>query len=169
MSAGRGAALARRPKATVGIVSDTHGLLRPEVLAALAGSDLIVHGGDIGGPEILATLRAIAPVVAVRGNNDPATWASGLDETAELTVAGARLFVLHDANELAFDPTERGIAAIVSGHSHRPAVARRDGSAGSCLWINPGSAGPRRFALPIGVARLHVTRGVLEAELVTLG
>ena len=158
------AMLAARAKATVGVISDTHGLLRPEAIAALAGADLILHAGDVGGREILAALAAIAPVIAVRGNNDRAPWAFEVPESVALEIAGARTFMLHDVGSLDFEPAERGVAIVVAGHSHRPLVVRRDGA----LWINPGSAGPRRFKLPVSVARLTVDRGAARAEIVTL-
>jgi putative phosphoesterase len=158
------ARLGTRAKATVGVISDTHGLLRPEAIAALAGSDLILHAGDVGGPEILARLAAIAPVIAVRGNNDRAPWAFEVPESIALEIAGAPTFMLHDAGSLDFEPAERGVAIVVAGHSHRPLVVRRDGA----LWINPGSAGPRRFKLPVSVARLIVEHGAGRAEIVTL-
>jgi putative phosphoesterase len=148
----------------VGVVSDTHGLLRPEALAALQGSDRIVHAGDVGDDAILERLREIAPVAAVRGNNDRGAWASRLPQTHRLEVAGARIFVIHDLAELAVDPVAIGIDIVVCGHSHRPVIERR----GSVLYVNPGSAGPRRFRLPISVARLSIADGEVEAELVSL-
>jgi putative phosphoesterase len=135
---------------TVGLISDTHGLIRPEALDALRGSDLIIHAGDVGRPEILDALRAIAPVVAVRGNVDTAPWAAELPETA----VASGIFVIHDVHQLAIDPRAAGFRAVVSGHSHKPGVVERDG----VLYLNPGSAGPRRFRLPITLARLDVTR-----------
>lgn len=148
----------------IGVISDTHGLLRPEALAALAGADLIVHAGDVGGPEVLEGLRRMAPVVAVRGNNDHGPWAKALPETNVVEAGGRRLYVLHDLHELDVDPAKKGFHAVIAGHSHRPQVERRDG----VLYLNPGSAGPRRFSLPIALARLRVTRGRLTPELVTL-
>jgi len=138
----------------VGLISDTHGLLRPEALRALAGSELIVHAGDVGNPEILPALAAIAPVVAVRGNIDTAPWARELPETAVAEIAGARIYVLHDLNQLALDPQAAGFSAVVSGHSHKPGCSERAG----VLYINPGSAGPRRFRLPVTVALLDTGR-----------
>src|SRR5262245_52817274 len=131
--------------AVVGLISDTHGLLRPEALAALAGVDLIVHAGDIGSPVILDALGAIAPVVAVRGNNDHEPWAASVPEIATTTIGGVRLCVIHDLKTLRGDVAAQGADVIVSGHSHRPGVERRRG----VLLVNPGSAGPRRFTLPI--------------------
>ena len=136
----------------VGVVSDTHGLVRPEALARLRGSELIVHCGDVGAPAVLDALRAIAPVRAVRGNNDRGPWASALPADAVIELGPHRLYVIHDVGELAIDPEAAGFAAVLFGHSHRPSVERRRG----LLWINPGSAGPRRFRLPVAVARLVV-------------
>jgi len=149
---------------TVGVISDTHGLLRPQALAALAGVDAIVHAGDIGAPEVLSALRRIAPVTAVRGNNDRAAWAEAIPETAILDVGRARLYVLHDRQALAIDLAEEGVTAVISGHSHRPRLETRDG----VLFVNPGSAGPRRFSLPIATARLRVERGAVTGEIVLL-
>ncbi len=149
---------------TIGVISDTHGLLRPQALAALAGVDAIVHAGDIGAPEVLTDLARIAPVTAVRGNNDRARWASRIPEAATVDVAGARLYVIHDRHALAIDPRAAGVAAVISGHSHRPAIEERDG----VLFVNPGSAGPRRFTLPVATARLRVARGAVTGEIVLL-
>src|SRR5512137_317115 len=148
----------------VGVISDTHGLLRPAALDALAGSDLIVHAGDIGGPEILAALADIAPVTAVRGNNDWADWARDVPETAVATAASASIYVIHDLAQLAVDPAQDGHRVVVSGHSHEPLHAVR----GGVHYVNPGSAGPRRFRLPIAVARLTIARGDVAVELVEL-
>jgi len=148
----------------VGLISDTHGLVRPEALDALRGADLILHAGDVGGPEVLDALRAIAPVIAVRGNNDRAPWAFTLPETKRVDLGGARIFVLHDAKELAIEPSEERIAAVVHGHSHQPNVHRD----GHVLWVNPGSAGPRRFRLPVSVGKLVVDDGEVRAELIEL-
>lgn len=159
--------LARRAAATVkvGVISDTHGLVRPQALAALAGSELIVHAGDVGSPEVLAALGAIAPLMAIRGNNDAGAWARGLPGTRVVEVGGARLFVLHAIGDLRHDPARGGYAAVIAGHSHRPSIERRDG----VLFVNPGSAGPRRFKLPIAIARLTVgAGGAVEGEVVTL-
>jgi hypothetical protein len=149
---------------TVGVISDTHGLLRPEALAALAGVERIVHAGDIGAPDVLAALGRIAPVTAVRGNNDRAGWAADIPETDVLEIGGVSLYVLHDLHELDLDPRAAGFAAVIAGHSHQPRMEERDG----VLYLNPGSAGPRRFKLPISLARLTVTGPRLRAELVTL-
>jgi uncharacterized protein len=149
---------------TVGVISDTHGLLRPEALAALAGVERIVHAGDIGAPEVLAALGRIAPVTAVRGNNDRDRWAADIPETDVLEIGDVSLYVLHDLHELDLDPRAAGFAAVIAGHSHQPRMEEREG----VLYLNPGSAGPRRFKLPISLARLTVTGPRLRAELVTL-
>lgn len=148
----------------VGLISDTHGLLRPQALDALRGSDRIVHAGDIGDARILASLAALAPLTVVRGNNDRAAWARELAETARLACGGVLLHVLHDLKTLAIDPAGEGIGVVVAGHSHRPLVARRDG----VLYVNPGSAGPRRFRLPVTVAELHIEGEVVDARIVAL-
>ena len=149
---------------TLGVISDTHGLLRPEALAALAGVERIVHAGDIGAPDVLEALGRIAPVTAVRGNNDRERWAADIPETDVLEIGEVSLYVLHDLHELDLDPRAAGFAAVIAGHSHQPRMEERDG----VLYLNPGSAGPRRFKLPISLARLTVTGGHLQAELVTL-
>lgn len=149
----------------IGLISDTHGLLRAEALAALTGSDLILHGGDIGGAAILDQLAELAPVLAVRGNNDRDAWAETLPEFRLLDLAGVRVLLLHDRKQLQHDLTAEGIAVVVSGHSHRPRVDRE----GGVLFVNPGSAGPRRFQLPISVARLQLVAGQVEVELLPLG
>ena len=149
---------------TVGVISDTHGLVRPEALAALAGVERIVHAGDIGAPDVLDALGRIAPVTAVRGNNDRERWAADIPETDVLEIGDVSLYVLHDLHELDLDPRAAGFAAVIAGHSHQPRMEERDG----VLYLNPGSAGPRRFKLPISLARLTVTGGHLRAELVTL-
>jgi putative phosphoesterase len=149
---------------TVGVISDTHGLLRPEALAALAGVERIVHAGDIGAPDVLEALGRIAPVTAVRGNNDRDGWAADIPETDVLEIGDVSLYVLHDLHELDLDPRVAGFAAVIAGHSHQPRVDERDG----VLYLNPGSAGPRRFKLPISLARLTVRGARLQAELVTL-
>ena len=148
----------------IGLISDTHDLLRPEALAFLAGSDRIVHGGDVCRPEVLEALAAIAPVVAVRGNNDRGAWAARLRESELVEVGGVWLYAIHDLAQLDIDPAAAGVAVVVSGHSHRPSVERRDG----VLFVNPGSAGPRRFSLPISVGELTVVDGAVSARTVTL-
>ena len=148
----------------IGLISDTHGLLRPGALEALAGCGLIVHAGDVGPGEILTPLRAIAPVVAVRGNIDTGEWARSLPETAEAAFEGVRLFALHDLHELRIDPAALGYHVVVSGHSHKPSQQSRNG----VLYVNPGSAGPRRFKLPIVLARLDTRVRPLQVEFVHL-
>ena len=149
----------------VGVISDTHGLLRPEAVEALRGSDLILHAGDIGSPAVLEALAAVAPVQAVRGNNDVEPWALAVPETLTLELAGHRIHLLHDAKQLALDPLREGIAVLIAGHSHKPLCERREG----VLHLNPGSAGPRRFSLPVSVAMLELHADGIECELVTLG
>jgi putative phosphoesterase len=143
-----------RGASLIGLISDTHGLLRPEALRALTGSELIIHAGDVGKPEILDRLRAIAPVVAVRGNIDQGEWASLLPMTAVVEAEAVRIYVIHDVHELDFDPAAAGLGIVVSGHSHKASRDERSG----VLFVNPGSAGPRRFRLPITVARLDLRR-----------
>ena len=149
---------------TIGLISDTHGLLRPGAVAALRGSDAIIHAGDIGDPEILAQLALLAPVTAVRGNVDRGAWASAIPETAVLAIGDARIFIIHNVAELAIDPKAAGFRAVVSGHSHQPGSREKDG----VLFVNPGSAGPRRFTLPIACGRLRISEGRVTAELVEL-
>ena len=149
---------------TVGVISDTHGLLRPEAAAALAGSDLIIHAGDVGSPEILDQLSEIAPVTAVRGNMDRAAWARRLSQAELLEVWGASIYVLHDVLTLDLSPEAAGITVVVSGHSHRPRQEMKKG----VLYFNPGSAGPRRFRLPVTVGKLVVNDGGVHAEIVEL-
>src|SRR5215468_9983606 len=148
----------------VGIISDTHGLLRPQALEALRGSDLIIHAGDVGTPGILDPLRALAPTHVVRGNVDHGGWADALPMTQVVEAGDALFYVLHDIADLDLDPPTAGFAAVIYGHSHQPSIETRDG----VLWLNPGSAGPRRFTLPITLARVRVTDGALHPELVTL-
>lgn len=148
----------------IGLISDTHGLLRKEAIAALGGSDLIIHAGDVGKPEILEALREIAPVVAVRGNVDTAEWAKTLPETAVAEAGPFLIYVLHDRNALDLVPAVAGFRIVVSGHSHKPAHEERDG----VLYINPGSAGPRRFQLPITLARLDLGTVPFAVEFVAL-
>jgi putative phosphoesterase len=153
-----------RAIARVGVISDTHGLLRPEAIRALRGVDLIVHAGDVGGVEVLDGLRAIARVVAVRGNNDREAWARALRERETIVVAGIRILVVHDVNDLRAGPPTRGVRVVVAGHSHRPSIDEREG----VLFLNPGSAGPRRFTLPVSLAMLTVQNERPRARLVTL-
>jgi uncharacterized protein len=155
---------ARLSMPRIGVISDTHGLIRPEALRALAGADLIVHAGDVGGPEVLDALRAVAPVVAVRGNNDRDAWAAALAETEVVETDGRSLYVLHDLKELDLDPGAAGFDVVIAGHSHQPRIERRD----RVLYLNPGSAGPRRFRLPITIAWLAIEPARVDAEIVQL-
>ncbi len=148
----------------IGLISDTHGLLRQEAVQALRGSELIIHAGDVGKPEILEELRKIAPVVAVRGNVDTEPWARALPETAVVEAGAATIYVLHDVNALDLNPAASGFRIVVSGHSHKPGKTERDG----VLYVNPGSAGPRRFQLPVTVARLNLEEEPLNPEFVDL-
>ena len=146
------------------MISDTHGLIRPEAIAALAGVDRILHAGDIGKPCVLQALAGCAPLTAIRGNNDRDPWADAIPTSATIELGNARIYLIHDLGELDFDPLARGIRAVVSGHSHQPRVEER----GGVLYLNPGSAGPRRFRLPVTLARLVVARGRMRGEIVTL-
>ncbi|MDB5864906.1 MAG: phosphodiesterase [Betaproteobacteria bacterium] len=148
----------------MGVISDTHGLVRVEALAALQGCELIIHAGDIGRPEVLDRLREIAPVHAVRGNNDRDAWAGSLPLTEVVELGGVYAYLLHDIADLDIEPAAAGMAAVITGHSHKPVAELRDG----VLYLNPGSAGPRRFKLPITVARLRITDGQLKPEIVRL-
>jgi putative phosphoesterase len=148
----------------IGVISDTHGLLRPEALAALQGVSHIIHAGDVGAPEVLSALAAIAPVTAVRGNNDHGAWAAALAETEVVEVGGVSIYVIHDVAELDVDPVAGGFGVVIAGHSHRPVNEVREG----VLWFNPGSAGPRRFKLPIALGLLTVDGGNVRGEIVTL-
>ena len=148
----------------IGVISDTHGLMRPEALNALAGSDLILHAGDVGSADILEMLKEIAPVIAVRGNNDTGNWADRLAETEVIQAGDRRLYMLHNAKELDLDPVSAGVHVVVSGHSHQPVQTHRDG----VLYLYPGSAGPRRFRLPVAVARLRLNGAGIQAEIVEL-
>ena len=148
----------------VGVLSDTHGLLRPEALEFLRGSDHIVHAGDIGDAGVLEALRRVAPVTAVRGNNDLGPWAVKIAETELLTIGGVSIHVLHDLEQLDLDPVAAGFHVVVSGHSHQPRIEERD----SVLYVNPGSCGPRRFRLPISVGELRISGTSVKAKLVEL-
>jgi uncharacterized protein len=149
---------------SIGVISDTHGLLREEALAALRGSDLIVHAGDVGGPEIIESLEALAPVVAVKGNTDQARCAEALPTTAVAEAGPALIYVLHDLGQLDLDPAAAGFHLVVSGHSHKPARIERNG----VIYLNPGSAGPRRFRLPITLARVELGSQPWQIEFVDL-
>jgi putative phosphoesterase len=149
---------------TIGLISDTHGLLREEALRALEGSELIIHAGDVGKPEIIDTLKTLAPVVAVRGNVDTEPWASALAETEIVEAGRATIYVLHDVHTLDLSPAAADIHIVVSGHSHKPVRTERDG----VLYINPGSAGPRRFQLPVTIARLDLGQTPWKVDFVDL-
>lgn len=148
----------------IGLIADTHNLLRPEALAALQGVDQLIHAGDIGGLHILEELQRIAPLSVVRGNNDQEAWADAIPEHLTLRFGAVSLHVLHDLKQLAIDPAAQGIDVVIAGHSHKPLHEERDG----VLYLNPGSAGPRRFKLPIGVGLLHIDGNRVRAELITL-
>jgi uncharacterized protein len=148
----------------VGVISDTHGLLRGSALAALRGCDPIIHAGDVGDPEVLEALGKIAPVFAVRGNIDKAHWARTLPATACIEIEGRLIYVLHDIAELDLEPADSGFHAVIFGHSHRPSVETIAG----VLHLNPGSAGPRRFDLPVTLAHLTFARGELSAKIVDI-
>jgi putative phosphoesterase len=148
----------------IGLISDTHGLLREEALLALRGAELIVHAGDVGDPKILQKLKELAPVVAVRGNVDTGSWSLSLPETAVAEASSASIYVLHDVKALALDPAAAGFQIVISGHSHKPGRSESKG----VLYINPGSAGPRRFRLPISVARLNLAVRPWALEFVDL-
>jgi uncharacterized protein len=148
----------------IGLISDTHGLLRPKALEVLQGSDLILHAGDIGNPEVIEKLRAVAPVIAVRGNVDNAAWASQLPMTAVIEAGSAVMYVLHDIKQLDLDPVAAKFNVVISGHSHKPDRTERSG----VVFVNPGSAGPRRFRLPVTLARLNLLHSPYTVEFVDL-
>ncbi|NLG72611.1 MAG: metallophosphoesterase family protein [Chloroflexi bacterium] len=148
----------------IGVISDTHGLLRPEAVQALQGVAQILHAGDVGKPEILTALAGIAPVTAVRGNVDNGAWARDLPLTAVVQVGPVGIFMLHDLNELDIQPLAAGIQVVVSGHTHQPLIEQRRG----VLYVNPGSAGPRRFRMPVTLALLEISAAEPRARLVPL-
>ena len=148
----------------LGVISDTHGLLRPEAVEALRGSDRILHAGDVGAPEILKALVEIAPVTAIRGNVDTDGWARDLPKTEVVTAGGASIYILHDLAQLDLKLGAAGFRVVVYGHSHQPKIEEKNG----VLYFNPGSAGPRRFHLPVSVGRLTIEAGKVRAELVEL-
>jgi uncharacterized protein len=148
----------------IGLISDTHGLLREEALRALQGSDLILHAGDVGDPEILESLRRIAPVVAIRGNVDTEPWADSLPASEMVSASGVIIYMLHDVHSLDLVPQAAGFAIVLSGHSHKRKQERRNG----VLYINPGSSGPRRFQLPISLARLDLSARPWSVDFVSL-
>ena len=148
----------------IGLISDTHDLLRPAAKRALNGVEHILHAGDICGGDVLAELANIAPVTAVRGNNDRGAWAGKLRETELVEIGGISIYILHDLSALDIDPRAAGVHAVISGHSHKPLVEERDG----VLFVNPGSAGPRRFSLPISLGFIEIAAGKVSASLLTL-
>jgi uncharacterized protein len=149
----------------IGVISDTHGVLRPEAVEALRGSERIIHAGDVGDADILDRLAAIAPVNAVRGNIDQSAWARALPETDVVDAGGISIYLLHDLARLDLKPEAAGFSVVISGHSHVPKQETQNG----VLYFNPGSAGPRRFKLPISVGKLTINRGKVRGEIVTLG
>lgn len=148
----------------IGVISDTHGLLRPEAVELLRGSEHIIHAGDIGSLEIIPALEKIAAVTAIRGNVDTQSWARRFAETEVVELEGFHIYVIHDANTLDLNPKAAGFAAVISGHSHQPKQEMKDG----VLYFNPGSAGPRRFKLPVSVGRMEITEGNLHAEILPI-
>lgn len=148
----------------VGVISDTHGLLRPEAIAALADSDLILHAGDIGKPQVLQELQAIAPTIAVRGNNDRDSWAEAIPEHETVKLGTVLIHLLHIVKDLTLDPKATDIRVVISGHSHKPQIEEREGT----LFLNPGSAGPRRFKLPVSVAQLNLKGSTVQAKIIEL-
>ena len=149
----------------IGVISDTHGLLRPEALAALRGCERIIHAGDIGKPEVLDALRALAPLDAIRGNVDSGAWAASVPEHLDLEIGGLRIHVTHDVKAMGIDPIAALVDVVIAGHSHQPKIEEVD----AVLYLNPGSAGRRRFKLPISLALLDIEDGQPRAQLVTLG
>lgn len=148
----------------IGIISDTHGLLRPEAVSALSGCDLILHAGDIGKPEVLESLKKIAPVYAIRGNNDTDKWAEKIPEDRKVKVGTTNIYLIHDIKEMTIDPKRKRVNVVISGHSHKPSIQDKDG----VLFVNPGSAGPRRFKLPVSIAKLTVNGSKVAASLFEL-
>src|SRR5947207_1907962 len=148
----------------IGVISDTHGLLRPEAIEALRGSEHIIHAGDIGAYTIIPALQQIAPVTAIRGNVDLEGWVQKFPETQVVELAGLSFFVLHDLNALDLNPRAAGFAAVISGHSHQPKQEIKDG----VLYFNPGSAGPRRFRLPITIGRLEILDGKVNVQIIEI-
>jgi len=156
--------MARGKKQILGVISDTHGLLRPEVLQVFTGVNLILHAGDIGSSEVLDGLRTLAPVVAVRGNNDRDSWAKQIPEVEVVQAGDITIYMLHNEKDLNFNPPPEKVHVVISGHSHRPHIEQR----GGILFLNPGSAGPRRFNLPISVSRLIIRNSNVRGELIEL-
>lgn len=158
----------RRPPSdkdfVVGVISDTHGLVRPEALVIMQGCDHIIHAGDIGSEQVLKALEALAPLTAIRGNNDKQPWAKRIPETALIELGTHMIYVLHDLKQIDLDPRTADISVVISGHSHKPACVEKEG----VLYLNPGSAGPRRFNLPLSAAKLYVTKTSVHAEIVPI-
>jgi uncharacterized protein len=154
----------RRRVDRIGVISDTHGLLRPEVPDVFKDVSLILHAGDIGSPEVLEGLRKLAPVTAVRGNNDTGEWAKRIPETRTVRAGAVSIYMLHNLKEMKRTPSARNLAVVISGHSHQPSITHREG----VLFLNPGSAGPRRFKLPVTVARLIIQGSDVQAELINV-
>ena len=148
----------------IGVISDTHGLLRPEAIEALRGSEHIIHAGDIGSPEIIPALEKIAPVSAIRGNVDRQPWTKKFPETEVVELAGVHIYLIHDLKALDLNPRAAEFAAVISGHSHQPKQEIKDG----VLYFNPGSAGPRRFGLPVTVGRLEIVAGKIIGRIIDL-
>ena len=148
----------------IGVISDTHGLVRPQAIEAMTGADLILHAGDIGNQEVLDTLNEIAPVIAVRGNNDKGEWAQTLPDWEVVEIGGVSIYMLHDLNEMDITPTADVFQVVVSGHSHKPVAEERRG----VIYLNPGSAGPRRFTLPVCVAHLQIVDDKVHADIIEL-
>ena len=148
----------------VGVIADTHGLIRPQAKEALKGVELILHAGDIGKPQVLEELEAIAPVIAIRGNIDKGQWAEAIPEYRNFEIGAVSIYILHDVKELDFEPAVTGFKVVISGHSHKALVQERKG----VLFLNPGSAGPRRFKLPVSIALLRVNGATVNAEIVQL-
>ena len=148
----------------IGVISDTHGLMRPEVSEVFDGVELILHAGDIGEAEVIRQLKSIAPVVAIRGNNDTGSWARAIPESKVTRIGRVSIYMLHNLKEIDLDPSAKGFQVVISGHSHRPSIETR----GGVLFLNPGSAGPRRFTLPITVGRLTVQRSAVNGEIISL-
>jgi putative phosphoesterase len=149
----------------VGVIADTHGLLRPEAIAFLKTCDLIIHAGDIGSPDVLESLRVIGPLFAIRGNIDRGIWAEELPDTEILEIEGVYLYLIHNVDDLELDPAAAGFAAVISAHSHHPGSYEKNG----VLYFNPGSAGPKRFRLPVSIGRIIIRDGHLDSEIVMLG
>ena len=148
----------------IGVISDTHGLVRSEAIDAVRGVDMILHAGDVGNPQVLDALNGVAPVVAVRGNNDKGEWAEGLPDWEVVEVGAVSIYMLHDLKEIDISPSGGGFQVVISGHSHKPSVEERKG----VLYVNPGSAGPRRFNLPVSIARLTVIGEAVSVQVIQL-